>query len=130
MTLSTAAATRRRGVVEEGLIFRSSVAELTLDGSRVVLLIPASPEEEWFNTETEPEETGDESPAGDDSPEPAEWLPQPGAEAEFVPGPPAPDTPTLGEALMLASDRAAAAARSRAVIVLIPRVAGRAGILP
>ncbi len=130
MTLSTAVAPRRRGVVEEGLIFRSSVAELILDGSSVALLIPASPEEDWFHTEAEPEDAGDDSPVADDSPEPAAWLPQPEAPAEFLSGPPAPNTPTLGEALMLTTDRAAAAPRSRAVIVLIPRVAGRAGILP
>lgn len=130
MTLSTVAAPRRRGVVEEGLIFRSSVAELMLDGSSVVLLIPASPEEDWLRTETESEDAGDDSPVADDSPEPADWLPQPKAAAEFLPGPPAPDTPTLGEALMLTTDRGASAPRSRAVIVLIPRVAGRAGILP
>lgn len=128
--LHSNAAPRRRGIVEEGLIFSSSVAELVLDGASVLLLIPDAPEHDWHNTESESEPEADDAPDPEDSLEPADWLPQPEPTADPLPGPPAPDTPTLGEALMVNTGSVGSAPRSRAVIVLIPRIAGRAGILP
>ena len=136
------AAARPRDAAE-GLVFSASLAELSIPPDTMLLLIPDAPEEEWTGGEPSAEPTEEEHPSraetgvdahpavGADVDEGAgEWSAEPVIDEAFLQGPPAPDVPTPGEALLMTHADGTGARRLRAVVAFVPRVARRRTLLP
>lgn len=127
---------RLRRDVDEGFIFGSSLVEFSADGQFFFLLVPDAPERAWKGVhEAAPNSSGAHEEdardtSGGDSSEPAQWKPEPTVNPEQVSGPPAPAVASLGEALLIQSPDPGGARRIRAIVVLVPRLAGPRTLLP
>lgn len=121
----------RHGVLSDGMVFAISIAELESRGVHFYLLVPEPPEIEWGGRESDDDAdaTGPEI-HGPPTPEPEDWTLEPEVDEALMQGPPAPDIPTLGEAMLIQPEQHGGARRMRAIIVLIPRLAGETRLLP
>lgn len=152
--------TTPRSLLAEGQVFRVSFAELVADGAMFFVLVPESPGANWIEPdnaaaagdsqasgggsavmrEEAPHmnisdaplgamQTGyDEGVAGEPI-EPMLWQPNPLVMESQVQGPPALEIPTLGETLLIEQGSAGSRAM-RAIVVLVPRLAGDSRLLP
>ena len=118
----------RRGVLSEGFVFTSTLAELSCNGVYAQVIIPAPPEFEWDDESDESESDDDESAPtvadiiGPGAEEPAEWTPDIDVDASLVSGPPALQMPTIGEAMLAQPPDPITGRAVHAVLVIVPRV--------
>lgn len=126
--------TAARSIVDEGLIFTSTLAELSASASFFYLLVPESPERDWRidDDEESDDSEADEPAASDDEPvaEPLPWSPEATVEEALVQGPPAAGIPTLGELMLMQAPDPMTGRSLRAVIVIVPRVQAGDPMLP
>ncbi len=125
-----------RNALDDGILFSSTLTEMSIGDAYCYLLVPEAPEREWtFVTE---DEDGDEDAAAEEEAttsdgepkEPASWSPEPEVESTLVQGPPAAGTPTLGELMLMQPVDPVTGRQLRAVIVLVPRVHDPQSLLP
>jgi hypothetical protein len=134
LTLSQRSAT-------SGMVFESTIAQLTADGRYAFVIIPEKPETVWTPLSGNADTTNDSEQAPDsdksqpsgEGPESAEheaWTPAFTVEPNLIQGPPSMDIPTVGEATLIEPQREPGAGQRRAIIVLIPHVPAAIRLLP